>query len=263
MKKPGRVLFVLIGVACLALLTGCEANSPPLAVLSAQEISGPAPFAATFDLSLCEDPDGDPLTFCLDFGDGSEPAAGTRFRVTVHHTYVDEGSFLAALTITDAVGNQAHDETAITVSRDAPPTGLAVGLTAPDFTGHLTEGGDLTLAETRGSLVVLEFWGAWCAPCRRFMPHIQELYDLYSEDGLVVVAVSTDRDEDEAVAFLEVEGYDDFISVWEPGYKRNNPIAKLYEVTTFPRTFFLDRQGVIRYIGHPKDLQSGFVEAFL
>jgi len=55
--------------------------------------------------------------------------------------------------------------------------------------------------------------------------------------------------------------------VWEPGEKSGSPITQLYGVSSslvgVPRTFLLDRQGVIRYVGHPEDLSSQFVEGIL
>ena len=58
-----------------------------------------------------------------------------------------------------------------------------------------------------------------------------------------------------------------FTSVWEPGGKAGNPIAQLYGVSGndvgIPRTYVIDRQGVIRFVGHPSDLSSDLIEALL
>ena len=67
----------------------------------------------------------------------------------------------------------------------------------------------------------------------------------------------------DAIDFLSANGYTDFVSVWEPGYKSKNPIAQLYEVRSFPHTFLLDRRGVIRYVGHPDDLAPQLIEGLL
>jgi hypothetical protein len=57
------------------------------------------------------------------------------------------------------------------------------------------------------------------------------------------------------------------VSVWEPGGKSGSPLTQLYGVATslvgIPRTFVLDRQGVIRYVGHPNELSLDLVESLL
>ena len=253
------LLCLIVGIG----LAGCLLNRPPIAVLNAPVISGLAPLEISFDLSYCRDPDGDKIAYVLDFGDESEPINGEDFNIIVHHTYRTGGAFDARLIVTDAEGNEANDQLSITVSATGPPVGLDVGETAPDFTAHTTDGQEVTLSEYRGFVVLIDFWGAWCSPCRTRMPHLQDLYDQYASQGLVVVLVSTDQEKQDAIDFLSQNGYTDFVSLWEPGYKSQNPIAALYEVDRFPHTFLLDRQGVIRYVGHPDYLGPEIIEGLL
>ena len=262
MRQRWILTFVLFSLA--AGFIGCTLNRAPLAILSASSISGAAPFEASFDLSHSCDPDDDPLSYTLDFGDGSEPISGTSFHLVIHHTYDVSGIFVTELTVIDSEGNQATDQLTITVDGEGPAVGLNVGKTAPDFPAHTTDDEEeITLSEYRGEVVLLDFWGAWCSPCRARMPHLQDLYDEYAEEGFVVFLVSTDRDRQDASHFLSSNGYTDFVSVWEPGYKSQNPIAELYQVDRFPYTFLLDRQGVIRYVGHPDGLPSVLIKSLL
>ena len=61
-----------------------------------------------------------------------------------------------------------------------------------------------TLAEWRGSGVVLNFWATWCAPCVREMPALDRLRPMLGGDGIAVLALSEDRGEPEIVeAFYE------------------------------------------------------------
>ncbi len=264
LRRTYFVPFVVLGLFGLA---GCSLNRAPIAVLRAPAISGPAPLEVLFDLSYCEDPDGDRLSYVLDFADDSAPLAGDEFGVIVRHTYERSGTFAARLTVTDSVGGRSTDGLAITVSEEGPPVGLEVGKTAPDFTARRTDGGTATLSDFRGKVVLLEFWGAWCPPCRASMPRLADLCDEFGERGLVALTVSTDEEEEDAIVFLEENGYTEFVSLWEPGGKKNSPLTQLYGVSSsdvgIPRTFLLDRQGVIRYVGHPADLDPGAVEALL
>jgi len=263
-----RISFLLICAALLAVLSGCFRPTGPVAILASAVVSGTAPLDVSFNLSYSEHPRGRPMTYELDFGDGTEGATGANLGLAVHHTYADGGTYVARLTLTDDEGEQDIDRLSITVSQDGPPEGTNVGNTAPDFTAHTTDGGELTLSDLRGSVVLLDFWGAWCTPCKQSMPHLEDLVQTYGSQGLVAVLVSTDPAEQTSADYLADHGYDDFISVWEAGGKYTR-IALLYGVlggggVGIPHTFLIDRQGVIRFRGHPTlDLTDSMIEALL
>jgi PKD repeat protein len=81
-------------------------NRLPVAALSASPQTGAAPLDAVFDASASTDADGDALTsYTFDFGDGSAPQ--TRASPTATHRYVDAGSYVATVTVTDARGAQS------------------------------------------------------------------------------------------------------------------------------------------------------------
>jgi peroxiredoxin len=250
-----------------ACLSGCDGGQDPVAVLAAAVVTGPAPFDAAFDLSYTVHPLDRPMTFELDFGDASPRQSGSEFDVAVHHTYPIAGTYEAVLSVTDDRGVMATDTVEITVDDSGPPIGILVGQMAPDFTAHTTNDSTVTLSTLRGSVVLLDFWGAWCPPCRASLPHLDSLLRTYGSRGLVGVIVSTDLKEQDAVDFLTAEELTRFTSVWEPGGKSGNPIAQLYGVSTndvgIPRTYVIDRQGVIRYVGHPTDLTRDMIEAVL
>jgi peroxiredoxin len=207
------------------------------------------------------------MSFELDFGDASPVESGNEFDVALHHTYSAAGTYRAILSVADDRGVTATDAVEITVDDGGPPIGIRVGETAPDFTAHATDGGTFTLSTTHGSVVLLDFWGAWCPPCRATLPHLDSLLRVYASRGLVGVIVSTDLKEEDAVDYLAQAGPDRFVSLWERGGKAGNPIAQLYGVSAddvgIPRTYLLDRQGVIRFVGHPTDLTRAMVEAVL
>ena len=261
--KLVRTVQSLILAVLMATLAGCMGNRPPTAVLGAAAVSGSAPLEVAYDLSYCHDPDGDEISYSLDFGDGTEPAQGNNFQIILRHTYYTSGTFAAELTVTDSEGNRAVDALTITVSDEGPPVGLEVGDTAPNFNADRTDDGLFTLSDARGLVVLIDFWGAWCSPCRARMPHLEDLYNRYSSSGLIIVLVSSDEVKQDSIDFLSSNHYDNFTSLWEPGGKYGNPIDQLYEISSWPTAFLLDRQGVIRYAGHPDYLADAVIEGLL
>jgi len=260
-----RVFVGLVMVAAAATFVGCLPEEGPVAVLSAGATHGEAPLTVAFDLSLCRSAAGESLTFRLDFGDGGDALTGSDLEDVVPHVYETTGQFIARLVVTDARGQQSATSLPITVSSDAPTIGLEVGMLAPDFETTTLDGERLILSETRGSVVLLDFWGAWCAPCRRSLPHLQSLLRAFADEGLVVILVSTDSNAADAEQYLTTNGYSDLICVWEAGGKQGNAIVQLYEMVGrgIPRTFVLDRQGIIRYVGHPSGLSGDAIATLL
>jgi thiol-disulfide isomerase/thioredoxin len=63
----------------------------------------------------------------------------------------------------------------------------------PELTFFDGDGNEVTLADFRGEVVVLNLWATWCAPCRREMPSLDRLQAKYEGDGLEVIALSLDR----------------------------------------------------------------------
>jgi len=264
-----RILRVaLVAAGLLVTLAGCFGTSGPIAILASAVVSGPAPLDVSFNLSYSEHPQGRPTEYLLTFGDGSDPISGTELDIAVHHVYEMGGAYTARLTLTDDQGAQDIDQLPITVSQDGPPVGSGLWQTAPDFTAHTTDDEEITLSQTRGNVVLLDFWGAWCTPCKESMPRLDSLVQAYGPDGLIAILISTDSTEQTSIDYLADNGYDDFISVWEPGGKYT-PIAQLYGVlgggnVGIPHTFLIDRQGVIRFRGHPTlDLTESMIEALL
>ena len=119
------------------------------------------------------------------------------------------------------------------------------GFTAPDFTLSLLDGGEITLSELQGKVVLVNFWTSWCPPCRKEMPAIESVYRGYKDLGLVVIGLNlTAQDSKQAAASFVRE-----VGVTFPiALDLDNSVGNLYRVTALPTSFFIDRKGVIRSV---------------
>lgn len=127
--------------------------------------------------------------------------------------------------------------------------GIEVGDRAPTYSAPSLSGGEVSLADYRGRVVMINIWATWCGPCRVEMPSIQEIYDRYREDGFTVLAVSIDQGggvEQKVRGF--VEEYElEFPVLLDP----ESRITRLFRTAGVPETFVIDREGRIvkRVIG--------------
>lgn len=118
-----------------------------------------------------------------------------------------------------------------------------VGSMAPDFTLPTPDGGTFTLSTTRGKIVLIDFWAAWCQPCRLENPNVVALYSKYKDKGFDVVGVSLDREKE---AWIKAIADDQLVwnQVSELKFWQSE-IAQKYGVTAIPCTFLLNKEGKI------------------
>lgn len=118
----------------------------------------------------------------------------------------------------------------------------AIGSKAPDFSAPTPTGETLSLNEVLGKVTLVDFWAAWCRPCRAENPNIVKVYQKYKDKGLSILGVSLDRTEADWKKAIEEDGLQ-----WYHVSKLQyfGEIADLYNVTGIPASFILDENGVI------------------
>jgi cytochrome c-type biogenesis protein len=136
--------------------------------------------------------------------------------------------------------NQINTITALAAVSDAPE-GLDIGRRAPDFETTNIDGQSVNLLDLRGRVVLINFWGTWCAPCIREMPDLQQVYEDYQDRGFVILALATEGDTREEVLNFRAEHELSFPLIVDT----DDLINDEYGVITRPSTFILDQEGVI------------------
>lgn len=126
---------------------------------------------------------------------------------------------------------------------EANAKNTTVGAKAPDFTAPTPDGNDLALNDALGKITLIDFWAAWCKPCRAENPNVVAVYEKYHDKGLNILGVSLDRTEDAWKKAIEDDGLT-WQHVSHVAYF-NDPIAKLYNVDAIPAAFLLDENGTI------------------
>jgi cytochrome c biogenesis protein CcmG/thiol:disulfide interchange protein DsbE len=126
------------------------------------------------------------------------------------------------------------------------PGGL-VGNPAPTFHVKAVSGaaGTVALGDLRGQVVLLDFWGTFCEPCKKSFPRLEELSERYKARGLRVIGISEDEpeDKDKIPAFAATYGAK-FTLAWDA----DKAIARQYNPETMPSSFVIDRKGAVRFV---------------
>lgn len=119
-----------------------------------------------------------------------------------------------------------------------------VGEEAPDFTTVSLDGQIVSLSDFRGQPVWINFWGAWCPPCRAEMPDIQTAWEELEPQGLVLLAVSLGDKPSEAASFASKVGAT-FPILVDPD---RTLTSESYPIYNFPTHIFVDEDGIVRKI---------------
>jgi peroxiredoxin len=119
------------------------------------------------------------------------------------------------------------------------------GQKAPEIALKTMDGTELKLSEQKGKVVLVDFWATWCPPCRKSLPHVQEMSESkeLAEKGLVVWAVNAHEEQAKVKDFLTQNKY----SFTVPMDAGGNTMKK-YMVQGIPTTLVIGRDGKIRNV---------------
>jgi peroxiredoxin len=121
---------------------------------------------------------------------------------------------------------------------------------APAITLATLDGEEVQLSDYEGQVVLVNFWGTWCEPCKRETPALQTAYEELNDQGLVIIGVNLTNDE------ITLGNSEADIHAFAEQYNVTYPIAldrmgearKAFSVYPLPTSFFIDPYGNIRYV---------------
>jgi peroxiredoxin len=125
----------------------------------------------------------------------------------------------------------------------------AAAFTLQDIHGHTWEGKDL-----RGKVVLVNFWSTSCPPCREEMPDLEQLYQRFRGQGLIVLAISGDQPAD-LRKYLAAQKLSLPLLI-DPDDK----VKKQFRVVGIPKTFLYDREGNLAGQTLDRPSTSGWIE---
>ena len=129
----------------------------------------------------------------------------------------------------------------------------------------------LSLADLRGSVVLLNFWGTWCPPCRRELPHIAQIYKSHQADAdfkLLAVSCGGPGDEEKidalrnATAALLKKMHITMPTYADPDEVTRTAVDRVAGFEGYPTTLVLDRRGIIRgiWVGYERGSEEQMEE---
>ena len=142
---------------------------------------------------------------------------------------------------------------------------IKIGATVPDFTLSLYDGygynnaEQVSLSELRGKVVMINFWASWCVPCEEEAPDLEAAWRLYQPGGEVVFLGVDYLDPLNGMSYLEK-----FDITYPNGPDKQERISSIFNRNMgVPETYFIDRQGVLRYIQIGPFQSVGEIQAIL
>lgn len=136
---------------------------------------------------------------------------------------------------------------------------------APDFTLVDQYGNTHTLSDYKGKTVFLNFWATWCPPCKKEMPHIEEIYKEYgsNQEDVIILGVAfpnegKEKSKQGIIDFLEDKNY-----TFPVVFDVTSDLSYYYNISVYPTTFIINSEGSVEgYLqgGMRKDDMRSIIE---
>ena len=139
-----------------------------------------------------------------------------------------------------------------------PSGDVRTGKAAPGFSAISINSTIINLSDYKGKPVFINFWAIRCPYCVAEMPLIQQVYDEYAAQGLVVLGIDNGESLGNVKPFIDKGG-----STYTILLDQDSAVANAYGVFSLPASFFVDRNGVVRGIAVAPFQSKGDIEKYL
>lgn len=128
-------------------------------------------------------------------------------------------------------------------------TPVKIGYKAPNFNLLGLDGQQYKLSDLKGKSVVVNFWGTFCPPCVEEMPALQRQHDQWNPKNVEVLGINLNESKVTVSSFVKQN------EITFPILLDNDETRKAYKVRSYPTTFFIDSNGIIRdiFVGGMKE----------
>ena len=140
------------------------------------------------------------------------------------------------------------------VAKSSAPSPLE-GVAAQDWATTDLAGTAHALRQYQGNVVILDFWFNQCVWCRRTIPQVSKVADHFKGRQVVIMGVSTDEKEQDAMSVVERMGL-------KYPVLKGREIAEKYQIEGFPTLLIIDQQGIIRkvHVGYSPTLREDLIK---
>jgi len=122
---------------------------------------------------------------------------------------------------------------------------------APDFKLATISGEEFYLSDYSGKVVMLNFWGTWCPPCRKEIPDLVNLQAKYNKDGLEIVGITLNSGSAKEIKKFAADENMNYTILTDFGNDETHSVIRLYgqtigqQISSIPTTLIIDREGYI------------------
>ncbi|MBV9960524.1 MAG: TlpA family protein disulfide reductase [Acidobacteria bacterium] len=129
------------------------------------------------------------------------------------------------------------------IMQNPSKTFTRIGQEMPAFSVRTLDGAQVSLADLKGKVVLINFWATWCPPCLTEMPRLEkEVWQKFKSDEFALVAVAREQTEDEIREFLQDKKYT-FPMASDP----EREIYKMFASEGIPRSYVVSPEGKILF----------------
>jgi peroxiredoxin len=120
---------------------------------------------------------------------------------------------------------------------------IKIGDKYADFSEQNTQGENIKLSDFNGKVVLLEFWGSWCGPCREGNPELAKIYNEFNRKGFEILGVAAETNKEQWLKAIETDKLP-WANVTDFNGDKNKA-ALIYGISYYPANFLIDRNGII------------------